>query len=168
MEIKKIFFRKEYLYFLVILLCSSCAMSGQKKSGSRFSQHGEYKVTVETEGRKLNNLEQNLIHRIRISSSDIISVFGTKDAPRIPQLSVKKGFDGKGELIGLEIVNETPVSSALGLKFGDIITAVGFKLVREKTDLMNFGRLFSGSSELSFTFERNGAARKTILYRKGI
>jgi S1-C subfamily serine protease len=149
------------LLFLSCILCS-CTPASSKRKMPRLS---EYKVSVESGGKKVENPTENLLKRIRIRSGDIMAVFGSKSSPKIPSLSVARAYDGRSSIMGLEIAKSTPVSDALGLQVGDIITAVGVRHVRSPNDLMYFGRLFDAANELSFTYERKGVARKTILYR---
>ncbi|HMO18685.1 MAG TPA: hypothetical protein PKA63_10545 [Oligoflexia bacterium] len=175
-KFRHVFFRRSLQGFAVILLLlffilsSSCtSLSSSRRSSAntkmpRFSDN-EFKVSVETDGKKVNNPESRLIQRIRIRESDVVSVFGTGANPRVPSLNVKRVFDSRGSAIGLEIVQLTPLAKSMGLQIGDILTAVGKIKLKREQDLVNFGKLFSGEPELSFTYERNGNPHKTIFFK---
>jgi type II secretory pathway component PulC len=120
---------------------------------------------VESGGKVVENPSNDLLKRVRIRTTDIVKVFGTKTAPKIPALSVVRAYDGRSKVMGLEVASKTSVSDALGLNVGDIVTAIGSKMVRSPNDLKSFAVLFHDSNELGFSYERGGLVRKTILYR---
>lgn len=152
----------QLLFLITIFTLSSCAT---QKSPRMKNSVGEYKVSIESDGKIVENPNQSLIRRVRISSSDILASFGSAQRPKRPALHVSRAFDSRGHVSGLIITKDTPLSRSLGLKKGDILTAVGVKLTKTDNDLLNFGRLFTGKEELSFTYESAGEAKKTILYR---
>lgn len=154
------------IIFCAIFSCfilSSCSSSNS--NAKKMPRLADYKVSVESQGKKVLNPAPDLIKRIRISSRNIQGVFGTAQKPKIPELSVARAFDGRSKVMGLEIARGTPVSDALGLQAGDILTAVGTRHIKTPNDLTYFARFFDKKQELSFTFDRKGIARKTILYR---
>ncbi len=151
------------IFLFIFAFCFLSCASG--KSAKKMPPLSEYKVSVESGGKKIENPSPDLLKRIRIRSSDIISVFGSGNAPKVPALSVVRAYDSRSQIMGLEIAHRSSVSDALGLQAGDVLTAVGHKHLKNSDDLKYFGKLFHATNELSFTYERKGIARKTILYR---
>ena len=109
------------------------------------------KVTVTTSGKEVSDFDSQFVRRVELTPSQLerISKFD----------QVQDSFDQFGSCVGLQLLGEVP---ALALQKGDILTAIGKKVLKpgDRLSILK-GEIAKG--ETSITFLRVGRVYKTLI-----
>lgn len=109
------------------------------------------KVTVSTSGRDVTDFNNQYIFRAVITRNEI---------SRLSKFEgVKDSYDQFGRVIGLQLTADLPL---LALREGDILTAIGKKVLR-LGDRMDILTSQISTNESSITFLRMGRPYKTLI-----
>lgn len=155
-ECKKIF----YFYSLVLLigLCfSSCSSSNSTNNDLR-----RYRISVSSDGRKVRNLNQRLIHEVDLPKSFVLRSAFAKDLGM--PFTLKTEVDLRGHVAGLRVANTNyrSGSRSLGLLVGDLIMSSGKDYIRSTKDLNKFFARMLKDGGASLSVNRQGDAHKFI------
>ena len=128
----------------------------------------QYKVEVYTNGRKLERVESELVHRVELSHSDVDFITANNSSSVPFGVRAVKEKDAKGEQVGFR-VTALPQKGAiydLGLKVGDIVTAIGQKTSPKSSDLTTLFPTLKNKGSASLTVMRSGVNHKILYYLK--
>jgi hypothetical protein len=135
-----------FQFLFLVFLLTACAAPASPKPEIISS-----KVTVTTAGKQIDDFNNEFVHRAEISKAQLDRLINGN--------LTANAIDQSGKTMGLQAVVDIP---GLSLKSGDILTAIGTKVIREgdslallKTQLQN--------KESSITFLRLGRAHKTLI-----
>lgn len=109
------------------------------------------KVTVSTSGKEVTDFENQFIHRSIVTSKELARISNFEE--------LKDSYDQFGKVVGLKLTSDLPI---LALKEGDVLTAIGKKVVRpgDRLDILS-SQVSKGES--SITFLRMGRPYKTLI-----
>lgn len=157
----------KYYVLCASFLLSSCAHAG--KSHPPIIESEGYKVSVSVDGKSVKNFDEQLIHRIQLSTVDLshlISAWQNRERRPIRTAPVA---DTSSIFMGLQVtaVDLNPNLPALGFQVGDRITAIGNDRKVTEDSLAKVFDETSVSGEGSLTIERNYRPHKLIYYVTG-
>jgi hypothetical protein len=152
---------KALLLTLSVVSFSACA----QRTPILSERSGNYQVSVRSDGDEVAEFEQRLIHRIALSSGEMRGIFLNDAGNLVVPARFAKQRDLRGQVKGLRLLalNEPLLGGRLGLKAGDVVTAIGGKHFKEPSDLFVLYRSLARNNEIGLTLERGGNPHK-ILY----
>lgn len=126
---------------------------------------GEYQVSVRSGGSEVSQFEKRLIHRIALSAGEVQGIFLNETGNLVVPARFRQQLDLRGGVKGLRLIafNDPLLGGRLGLKKGDLLTAIGGKHFKQPSDIFALYRSLQQKNEIGLTLERGGSPHK-ILY----
>lgn len=153
---------KKIKIIISLLIFTSCSSSINRRE-SLSDMH----VKVSVDGKSVDDIEQQLIHRVELKSAKVNLIkSGEGEQLNLPFL-LKKEIDHRGLVMGLRVIergNKDLSINDFGLRDKDLITAIGTKLVASAKDFELFVDVLKGRGEISVTVEREFQPHKIMYY----
>lgn len=167
-------------YFAIALICGAgllggCSVENAFQTPTRAAMdddvdssirtampQGNFRVSVTSGGKPVNDFQERLVHRVTLSKKDLAAIMPVPGrAPQVP-FTGRVEKDGQGGIVGLKLteVRTSDVLPTFGLQDGDLITAVGKKHPNEISDLSQIVLDIRKNSEATLTLQRNGKPHK--------
>ncbi len=158
------------LFIFSLLLITSCATRAKQKfspfatpvgkSGERFN------VQVFSNGKKVDNHNIRLVHRLSIKVETLESVFG--EDVKSPKLGfeTEKAIDRAGAVYGFKVISDPKLKNLpkFGLTDGDIVTAIGNYRPQVKSDMEHLYTQLKTKTNTTLTFIRAGKHHKIFYF----
>lgn len=133
----------------------------------------QYEVSVKQDGKPVETFSESLVHRVGVTKAEIMEIFGPAPEHMNLPFALKPKADLRGGIVGFEVV-ETFESrsrldrgmSSLGLRIGDLITAVGKMRIGHEEDFWHIYDLLKLNQQATLTIEREGRPHKFLYFLK--
>lgn len=148
---------------LLLLFCltfASCGLLSSSPEPGEIERSGHFEVKVKANGKEQRNLQETLIHRRDLDAETLSAVQSFSQRTEIAE----PRKDRQGGLYGLKVKKglPPPVTQALGLEAGDIVTAFGAKRVEADMSFMEYLLSLGALEESSVTLLRRGVPHKVL------
>ncbi len=153
---------KRSMLLFVLVFMNSCVVS-KPNWRDNLESTGNYKVSVTTDGEEVGDFSTNLIHHINVRPKQLEITqskwFNTENIESVTEYTAAK------EVIGFRlVVYRSEVAEVLGLKQGDLITAVGKVLGEDIADMRALFRDLNTTGKATLTMQRDGKPHKMLYY----
>ena len=137
------------------------AIADSHGAAPEITHEGNFKVSVNANGKKVSDFNDRLIHQVTISRKDLALISGTQKELRLPFVG-KPEVDHSGKLAGVRLteVRTKEVLPTLGLEDGDLVTAVGKKHTSSFADLRQIALELKKNHSTTATMVRRGRPHK--------
>lgn len=127
---------------------------------------GQFKVSVSTDGKPVEDFKQPLVHRIRVRPAELRSISGAQGKAMSLPFNAKRVIDLQGKIKGIRVLNVRPPygTQVLGLQNNDLITAVGLRHVDHPNDFSLLFNQLRSEKQATMTLERDGKPHKILYY----
>ncbi len=155
-------------FFLIICILSACAAhtTGEENIEPAAAER-KFRVSVTAGGKRIDTPGEELVHRIYLNA-DSVHAFVKSGKKLKEPLVAHVEEDDKGRVIGVRVAQFSPLSALgkLGLKEGDVVTAVGKNLVQKPDDVLQVFDELDREKHGSITVERRGKPHKILINLK--
>ena len=151
---------------LLVLAFSACGAQSKYEFMPRTP--GKYEVSVKSGSSDVKNFEQSLVHRVELKKRDLdVMMSSMPDGINIP-FSSSPQRDIRGGVTGLKLhsLGGSQNLPNLGLREGDLLTAVNKDHIRDLKDLSKLVGALKAENAASMTLERGGQPHKILYYLK--
>jgi hypothetical protein len=147
-----------------LLLLAGCSSGSRVREGDIERTSG-FQVSVHSNGREVKNFEQELVHRTTLSRQALIELqrYAKNETLTVPRKDERGGFEGLKVRSGVP----RPILDTLGLRSGDVVTALGTRKVEPSSSFEEYLLAIGSLSDSSLTFERRGVPHKVIYSIEG-
>lgn len=148
----------------VFLAQALSGCSSHSKKPAIIEGGGEYKVSVTSNGRAVEDFQENLVNRVDVSDTLLAAEVARFRKKQPLQGAPEK--DNRGKIAGLRIRSIDPASGmwTQALRTGDVVTAVERKKVTRVADLSDVLITLKAKQLATLTFERSGRPHKVLFY----
>ena len=124
----------------------------------------ERKVSVKTGGKDYQESSGGLVHYIDLSQQQLRRAFARRSGGTLVPFSIRTKRDAQGKSEGLLIERVAPGAEVLGLRKGDLITALGRQHATKKEQFLSIYQSLQREGRASLTLKRANLPHKLLYF----